>query len=379
MWQSKWAPKPDEAAPQLPSNPEKPPATSPPPALSRTTTNELRPTTSLSAAAPTFSPASPAPPPPDVSTEDDFAQTGAAQEDLFSDVVPVDESMRVRSDDDLFADDFTPVAQPVVEQQPSPAPAPTHGPPPKGDGLRERGRGGRGRGRGGGASKQGPIDPGQNKPSTDREAVEPPENAPTGPRKESIPSVRGDRRATGGVKKPKLTEDELAEKMARIKLKNAELNAAHERAEADAASFAHRESQAKQEAAEKAKAERRDRQQMMGERERNRARKLKAMEGREWDLDKQQEDFERGGRYDKRGGFAGDQRDYTDGREYLYREPRGGRGGARGARDGRPTERSAPPKPEEFPALPESGKPGLERFESGHAGRSWADQVEGAT
>ncbi|KAI7055399.1 hypothetical protein KC327_g17706, partial [Hortaea werneckii] len=111
-------------------------------------------------------------------------------------------------------------------------------------------------------------------------------------------------------------------------------------------------------AEQRAKEERRDRQQMMGEREKNRMRKLRAQEGREWDSEKQGGDFGKGGRFDKRGGFAGDQKDYTDGREYLYREPRGGREGGgrggRGGRDGRPAQQqpSAPPKQEDFPALP---------------------------
>lgn len=195
--------------------------------------------------------------------------------------------------------------------------------------------------------------------------------------------MRGDRRATGGVKKPKLTEDELAEKMARIQIRNAELSAAHDRAEADAASFAHRETQAKQQSAQKQKEERRDRQQMIGEREKNRMRKLKAMEGREWDAEKQEDDFEKGGRYDKRGGFAGDKGDYNDGREYLYQEPRGGRGAGRGGRGGRPTPQTAPAQ-EDFPALsgPKStGNPqpsmAFEPSSTATSGQpSWADQVE---
>jgi len=193
--------------------------------------------------------------------------------------------------------------------------------------------------------------------------------------------VRGDRHATGGVRKPKLTEGELAEKMARISIKNASLTAAHARAEADAASFAEREQQAKQVASLRQKEERRDRQQMMGEREKNRMRKLKAMEGREWDAEKNDEDFQRGGRFDKRGGFAGDKEDYDDGREYLYRESRGGgadkgRGAGRGARGGRAQEQSAP-KQEDFPALSAGPAKEVAADNNDPAGTaSWADQVE---
>ncbi|KAK4549490.1 hypothetical protein LTR36_006487 [Oleoguttula mirabilis] len=378
MYQSRWAPKPEEEEDKA---------------------NELRPTTSLSASAPTFSPAPAATaPPPDVSTGDTFAQTGAAHDDLFDDVVPADESMRVRSDDDLFSDDFTPVAQPIVEQ--AAAPTPSRG---RADGARGTGRArGRGRGGGGGGGRGGlpagtdanvaaPVVPAAQREQA--EAQQPPsdipENAPTGPRKEPvIHSVRGDRRATGGVKKPKLTEDELAEKMARIQIRNAELSAAHDRAEADAASFAHRETEAKQHSAQKQKEERRDRQQMIGEREKNRMRKLKAMEGREWDAEKQEDDFERGGRFDKRGGFAGDKEDYShdDGREYLYREPRGGRGGGSGTggRGARATQQHAPAQ-EDFPALSGGAKKtadaqptmAMEASSAAAGGQpSWADQVE---
>ncbi|KAI7352079.1 hypothetical protein KC319_g893 [Hortaea werneckii] len=396
---SKWAPKPEEQETQPPvSNTED---TDPPNANSQATaSNEARPTTSLSASAPAFSPVtSPAPPltdapPPDVSTTDEFAQTGAVNEDLFDDVTPIDETMRVRSDDDLFTDDFTPVAQPVVEQA-APVPVPVQAQPTT-DAPRRGGRGGRGRGRGDAQSRQAPKptpqpDHQQDSNGTTPQQHQAPEFAPTGPRKDSTPAVQGDRRSTGGVRKPKLSEAELAEKMERIKLKNAELNAAHERAEADAASFAHREAEAKVKAEQRAKEERRDRQQMMGEREKNRMRKLRAQEGREWDSEKQEGDFGKGGRFDKKGGFAGDHKDYTDGREYLYREPRGGREGGgrggRGGRDGRPAQHqpSAPPKQEDFPALPGSDKVGGEerpkvaRESSGLAGRSWADQVESAS
>ena len=374
MYQSKWAPKPVEQEDKVcfPKDCKRCVNTH------NGQDNELRPTSSLSASAPTFSPTTTAPP-PDVSSDDAFGQTGAAQDDLFDDVIPVDESMRVRSDDDLFSDDFTPVAQPVVEQVP---PAPTR----SRDEPRGRGRG-RGRGKGGPPTRN---DSNGGLPTVikSEEAEAPqeakaPEHAPTGPRKESVASVRGNRQATGGVKKPKLTEEELAEKMARIQIKNAELSAAHARAEADAASFAEQESQAKQKAAQRQKEERRDRQQMMGEREKNRMRKLKAMEGREWDAEKQEDDFQRGGTHDKRGGFAGDKEGYSDGREYLYQEPRGGRGGGRGGRGGKVGEQRAP-RQEDFPALSSStstnaARPAVSSMPSTGGQGSWADQVESST
>ena len=108
-----------------------------------------------------------------------------------------------------------------------------------------------------------------------------------------------------------------------------------------------------------------------------------------------EEDFQKGGRSDKHGGFAGDQEDYSDGREYLYKEPRGdtGRSGGRGGRGGHGQQVSAP-KPSEFPALPVRPQVALEnnavpeaepgavndltdaRPADGKA--SWADQVESA-
>lgn len=287
--------------------------------------------------------------------------------------------MRIRSEDDLFSDDFTPVEQPVVEQA---APQRGRG---REDGARSRGRGrGRGagqQGRGGAVSNGVPQAAQQDGQTLAQQQAAPPDDAPTGPRKDAVTSVRGDRRATGGLRKPKLTEEELAEKMAKISIKNASLTAAHARAEADAASFAEREEEAKQVAAQRQKAERRDRQQMMGERERNRMRKLKAMEGREWDAEKNDSDFQRGAVHDKKGAFAGDQQDYTDGREYIYREPRGGGRGSRGAgRGGRAQEQTAP-RQDDFPALPASTKPtetlGSTSDETPAApDRSWADQVE---
>jgi len=167
-----------------------------------------------------------------------------------------------------------------------------------------------------------------------------------------------------------------------MQLRSAELTERHQRAEADRASFDKREEVAKEAAKQRTKEERRDRQQMMGEREKNRMRKLKAMEGREWDAEKQEQDYApRGG---GRGGFArgahggvvgsravetaavgfgGDQEDYTDGREYLYREGgrgrgRGegrGRGGGRGGRGGDARQQRAP-QHHDFPELPAAVK-----------------------
>lgn len=210
------------------------------------------------------------------------------------------------------------------------------------------------------------------------------------PSKQATNAVRGDRTATGGLRKPKLSEQELAEKMSRISLKNEKLAAAHARAEADAADFAERE----EVAAKRRQEERRDRQQMMGEREKNRLRKLKAVGGREWDAEKPDDADAFGGprqaggrgrgahggiagqrnQDGSREGFSGDKEDYTDGREYMYREDRGrGRGRGRGGRGGAPgrggrgpqQEKSSSqsvPKPNDFPDL--SGSASAPKFDT---------------
>ncbi|KAF4549793.1 Hypothetical protein D9617_20g028490 [Elsinoe fawcettii] len=336
-----------------------------------------------------------------------FAQTGAQQDDLFNDFTNGEESMQTRAQDDLFGDDFTPATEP---ERPEPTPpAPQESFQRGGRGATTRGRG-RGRGRGGGVqqnpsvttapspafnplgesrhapnplgeSKHAPKPPVEPKPATDvtTEVIEedtatsdPPLSAPTEPKNIKPTAVRGDRSATGGTSRAKLTEEELAARISSIQLKNATLEAAHARAQADADSFAQREN----EAAKKRKEERRDRQQMMGEREKNRLRKLKAQEGREWDSEKREEDFSdrrRGYGRGAHGGVAGTrlgEREVRvggfdgandDGREYIYREDRG-RGRGRGGRGGRGDAKShtqaatRPPKAEEFPALAAAGQ-----------------------
>ena len=79
-----------------------------------------------------------------------------------------------------------------------------------------------------------------------------------------------------------MSEDELTQRLASIKLKNAAREEAHRRAEADEASFRQRE----QQATIKRRVERANRMEMEGERERNRLRKMKAVQGREWDAEK---------------------------------------------------------------------------------------------
>lgn len=225
----------------------------------------------------------------------------------------MDEFAQTRAPDDLFFDDdFTPIPEPVVEASPAPAPAPAPAPStapptaPQGPANSARGRdghrGGRGRGgRRGGAQAPVPTGPAAavapegaaNENSEADGAAAETAKPPQTPHKEG--AVRGDRSGTGGVKRTKLTEAELSEKMASISLKNSLLTAAHARAEADLASFEAREAQAAQQSAEKRKqmqarqkVDRQNRAQMMGEREKNRQRKLEAVGGREWDFEKEE-------------------------------------------------------------------------------------------
>ena len=328
--------------------------------------------------------------------------------------------MRIRSEDDLFAEDFRPVAQPqpVIETQTRDV---EQAPAGRGRGGINAGRGnggmrgsdrGRGRGRGGGGQTAGAPGRGGSAVSVSREqqpngnpatqvaqpdsiaaaatpdastsTTEPAASTTAAPSvNPTTPAVRGDRKRTGGTPHTRLTTSELEAKIAAIKLKNANLTAAHERAEADAASFAQREQQATVQATQRQKVERRDRQVMMGERERNRERKLRGMEGREWDSHKGEEDA--GQMTDRPLASGRDDGGYDDGREYLYREPREGdrgrgRGRGRGGRGDYKTKAQAPPKTEDFPAL---APPAQQSFATNSVNReavkSWADQVELST
>lgn len=202
---------------------------------------------------------------------------------------------------------------------------------------------------------------------------------PTGPAQPTnrTPAVRGDRTATGGVPKPKLTKEELDAKLAAAKEKSKALSEKHAKAQADAADFEERERIAKQKRQEEVV----ERRKLEGERERNRARKLQAVGGREWDAEKNEDDF-RQPRYGQsiRRGPADEQQDLSiyewrddpEGQdEHGYCRGRGrGRGRVRGRgrgadqRGGRgngfmggptskfATEQAKTPTADDFPALP---------------------------
>ncbi len=327
---------------------------------------------------------------------------------------------QTRDPDDLFDDDFTPIAEPAQQAVPIQ------------DAQPQRQRNERlSRGRGKGAVPK-------NTEESSPHIITNPNNADPTPTTNitteldqiSKPptAVRGDRSATGGNIKPKLTEDELSARLEAAKLNNAKREEAHRLAEADEASFQQREALASQKRKEEGAA----RRAMDQEREKNRLRKLRARGGREWDEGKQEEDVSasKGSQY-RRGAHGGTA--YRSGREqggsnevdsgfsvrgrgrgrggYYERPsgtpdqregsnpPRGGRGSGRGDRGGRGgrgrggTAVPAVDAEKEFPSLPGSTKPqakddiddkkkdepikGADIMQA-TKGESWADEVETA-
>jgi hypothetical protein len=246
-------------------------------------------------------------------------------------------------------------------------------------------------------------------PEEQSEPLQAPPTEPSTPARP--PAVRGDRTATGGIKKPKLTEEELTAKLAAAKTRSENRSAAHARAEADAANFAERE----RAAAEKRVKDAANRKVMEGEREKNRARKMAVMGGREWDAEKNEEDFKPASRGRGRGNYTrgahGGVRMNTreppddDLRQYQWKDDgaargqgrRRGRGGERGTPRGRADRRNgAGRQPDvvtdsDFPFLPLTTKPKdgdpIGRTPEGRSTSSevispiagtvsWADQVE---
>ncbi|KAK4860772.1 hypothetical protein LT330_004503 [Penicillium expansum] len=316
---------------------------------------------------------------------DQFAQTRGA-DDLFDDeIIPISTEQHQAQ-----TEVATPEPEPEVQEVPVPEkPAPEQ-PIPRGETPQrgrggERGRGRRGRGKGGRGGRESeqkrsessprkktPVnapaadsrEAGASKSKPEKsekpvEAKEPKEQtAPAeegnsedlssnGAEAQRVPAVRGDRSATGGLRKPKLTEEELSKRIAAAKENAVKKAAAHARAEADQASFMERE----QEAAKKRREELAHRRVMDNEREKNRQRKLKAQTGREWDSQKREEDYDpRGGgsqfRRGMHGGVSGAvRRDFEDARTVDAADHSGGnRGRGRGGRGGR--DRGSPRTPQ---------------------------------
>lgn len=168
----------------------------------------------------------------------------------------MDEFAQTRQPDNLFDDDFTPIfVEPALQEA----------------ALRRNHTQGRNLNRSSTNSRP------TAKPADSEEASKAPNSEP------ASRAVRGDRSATGGITKPKLTEEELSARLEAVKLNNARREAAHRLAEADEASFQKREAQEIQKRKELGVA----RDAMDKEREKNRLRKLGAQAGREWDEGKE--------------------------------------------------------------------------------------------
>ena len=184
-------------------------------------------------------------------------------------------------------------------------------------------------------------------------------------------AVRGDRSATGGPAHKKLTEEELTEKLEKMKIINAQKAERFRLSEADSAAFAQKEKEMAQKRAAEQKA---TRHQDM-ERAKNRQRKLQAQGGREWDSEKVESDivdgrgrgrsseYVRGGHGGViRGGLAGSryaaapQDEANAGQASRGRGGYEGRGrGSRGGRGGRAE--PAATSTDDFPSLPTPAKP----------------------
>ncbi len=328
---------------------------------------------------------------------------------------------QTRDPDDLFDDDFTPIAEPAQQDVTIQNAQP----------QRQRNeRSSRLQGRSAAPKTTQDSSPQKTNNPNDDDPTTTTSNITTESDQTSKPAtaVRGDRSATGGNIKPKLTEDELSARLEAAKLNNARREEAHRLAEADEASFQQREALASQKRKEEGAA----RRAMDQEREKNRLRKLGARGGREWDEGKQEEEYNasRGSQYRRganggtayrggqeqgrsygvdggfsvrgrgggRGGYYGLPSGTADQKEGAN-PPRGGRGRGRGdrgrGRGGRGRGASAVPAVDaekEFPSLPASSKPppkddiddkkaapikGADIMQATE-GESWADEVETA-
>ncbi|KAK4449727.1 hypothetical protein QBC34DRAFT_88229 [Podospora aff. communis PSN243] len=359
-----------------------------------------------------------------------------------------------RTDDDLFADDFEPVAPEeqvsivtpaVVETQTQPAVATTHQTeaavppaaetpaaapkpqPPKSLAQSRHNRPDKGSRPAGqnnnnnpksAAAKATPAPAPTPVPAPDASTASAtssaPPSAPKAPAAVSATpakyassntaSVNSEARlASGANPRTKLTEDQLAAKMEKMRLVNAEKTRRFEQAQRDESAHAEALARSQEEAkkrreeeAKKRRAAEEDRRKLDDERAKNRERKMNAMRIKEggWDEGKEDRLAEEDGRDNFRsahggvrglrgGGLSGSR--YASGGDDVGGRGRAGRGG-RGGREGRALfdpegdrqdrhnhqlrsenwdtlrdqekqqKKQAVPKPEEFPALPSAGK-----------------------
>ncbi|KAG0158111.1 hypothetical protein PDIDSM_5624 [Penicillium digitatum] len=294
---------------------------------------------------------------------DQFAQTRGA-DDLFDDeIIPISTVVQPAQTEVVAPEPGPePERQEVsIPEKPAPEQSISRGETPQRGRGGERGRGRRGRGKGGRGGREeqtrSESSPRKKTPvnasaadareaaaskSKPEKPVEPKEQtAPVeeghgedltanGAEAARVPAVRGDRSATGGLRKPKLTEEELSKRIAAAKENAVKKAAAH--------------------APKKRREELAHRRMMDTEREKNRQRKLKAQTGREWDSQKREEDYDpRGGgsqfRRGMHGGVSGTvRRNFEDARsEDVVDHSGGNRGRGRGGRGGR--DRGSPRTP----------------------------------
>jgi len=225
----------------------------------------------------------------------------------------MDEFAQSREDNDLFADDFEPASQPIVIEEAgrdgrqeeigghgreaddaaaARSGAGTENSRGGGQGGRRERRGG-GQGRGDQEGQKG-LSASMFAPQSEQVQPEIGESkganggeAPTDPTYRGTQAVRGDRSATGGPAHKKLTEEELSEKMAKMKVINAQKTERFRLSEADSAAFAQKEKELEKKRVE----EKKNSRAMDMERAKNRERKMKAQGGREWDSEKVESDL----------------------------------------------------------------------------------------
>lgn len=310
----------------------------------------------------------------------------------------MDEFAQTRAPDDLFEDDFTPLPVPDYPAQSADSVATPEVPSQISQNTQSKSY----------DSSSTPAEPHSESSIAAEQSIES-KSQPLPPPRASTP-VRGDRHLTGGLAKPKLTEEELSAKLAAAKLNSAKRAEAHRLAEADEADFQAREAKAQVRRREEGRA----RRVMDMEREQNRIRKLGAQGGREWDEGKEDAtksyDRGRGNRRGMNGGInvqrGGRARGlYEDGlpnQGWGEQDPNDFRGRGRGRGSGRGPGRGKrdsgrggfqmsnqvseqrPPDPEQdFPALPPSKpksepKTSSDRLPEAGAEGSWADQVTDA-
>ena len=338
----------------------------------------------------------------------------------------MDEFAQTRSPDDLFDDDFTPITESPSKQLGAPPPStdsPRTSYTPRAPFKNARRSSSHNSTIQDSTSSSNPQDLSNDAEPTQKptspDATTDTNNTTTPRAPKTHQAVRGNRLATGGTPRTKLTEQELTERLEAAKINNAKRAEAYRLAEADEADFQLREAQVTQKRLEESKA----RRIMDLEREKNRLRKLEAgIKGnREWDEGKEERDEERsrgyrrgvnggiGGRGGRggRGGtlFEGYQDQLGErqgGFEFRGRgrgrgERGGGRGGGRGGRGrGRGIEfpsktwnaadQKVPDPKDDFPALPTTKQPAEQTLPPDKIadslktvdgkGESWADHVE---